>query len=400
MNRILLLLFAGICATTVHAQFANGYYRVQNEGTKRYISVQDGYGKVDATGKQADGSALRTILKQEEIVGDPGTIIYFQNTGTNSQYNLLCQGINHRDLIDYPLTIWDNGDGTYKARATKSGITLYLCDQYFDPDLAWALPEEEVNYGHVVTYEGAGNGSNWYITPLSNDNYFGVRPDFALGSDFYKSFCACFPFSFASSGMAAYTISAVDEGKGVAVIKEVSGTVPGGTPVIIKCASNEPTNNRLNITGYPVSGRKPIQSADNLLQGVYFCNSSEYTSNGTLNPHYDAIPYNASTMRVLGKTSKGELAFIKATNITHIPANSCYITVSASAPDELLVVDKIPEDPEVRGDLNGDGKVNITDIISILNLIKNGEYRQEADLNNDGKVNITDIIAILNIIKG
>jgi len=53
----------------------------------------------------------------------------------------------------------------------------------------------------------------------------------------------------------------------------------------------------------------------------------------------------------------------------------------------------------VTGDVNGDGKINITDMISvkshILNRTKlNGAYGSAADTNGDDKINITDFIRV------
>jgi hypothetical protein len=403
MRRFLLLLFAGICATASHAQLnGSGYYRFQNIDTKRYLTITDHYSKLDYTSHSAETGAMVTIMDFDQVAVDPSSVIYIsqavaENSEGISQNDIISQGYNTHSFYDVHLTLMDVNlnKEKYRAYASKSGLTVYLVDAYN----IWGNQKPT---GTVTTGENASNtkGVNWSVLPMSAANYLGIKPDVTTGDGYWKSYCVCFPIQL-SSGMKAYTISAVDETKGYAVVKEVSGTIAGGTPIIVKCNSANTQDNKLTIgNAFPALGEKPIKSSGNSLEGVYFCNSKEFDNQGAKNPHYDAIPYNASTMRVLGKTSKGELAFIKATNLTHIPANSCYITVSASAPDELLVVDKIPEDPVVRGDLNGDGKVNITDIISILNLIKNGEYRQEADLNNDGKVNITDIIAILNIIKG
>ena len=51
-----------------------------------------------------------------------------------------------------------------------------------------------------------------------------------------------------------------------------------------------------------------------------------------------------------------------------------------------------------RGDVNGDGIVNGTDIQAIINLIVAGEYDANADVNGDGTVNGTDIQEVINII--
>ena len=52
----------------------------------------------------------------------------------------------------------------------------------------------------------------------------------------------------------------------------------------------------------------------------------------------------------------------------------------------------------MKGDVTGDGKVNGTDIQSIINLIVAEEYKGGADVTGDGKVNGTDIQAVINII--
>ena len=56
------------------------------------------------------------------------------------------------------------------------------------------------------------------------------------------------------------------------------------------------------------------------------------------------------------------------------------------------------EAPDIRGDVNGDGIVNGTDIQAIINFIVAGEYDQKADVNEDGVVNGTDIQEVINII--
>jgi hypothetical protein len=57
-----------------------------------------------------------------------------------------------------------------------------------------------------------------------------------------------------------------------------------------------------------------------------------------------------------------------------------------------------------KGDANGDGEVNITDVSWVLddiNGVENEGFNKEAaDVNNDGEVNITDVALILDIING
>jgi len=58
----------------------------------------------------------------------------------------------------------------------------------------------------------------------------------------------------------------------------------------------------------------------------------------------------------------------------------------------------------IPGDANGDGKVNVADIVEIVNKIlgnPSGKLIEEAaDVNDDGKINVTDIVLVVNIILG
>lgn len=55
------------------------------------------------------------------------------------------------------------------------------------------------------------------------------------------------------------------------------------------------------------------------------------------------------------------------------------------------------EDPGVKGDLTGDGKVDIADAVTVLNILAAGGYDAAADLNGDQKIDVADFVAILNI---
>ena len=62
----------------------------------------------------------------------------------------------------------------------------------------------------------------------------------------------------------------------------------------------------------------------------------------------------------------------------------------------LTVTDLMP------GDVNGDGKVSVTDVISIISYILEEEpvqfIKSAADLNSDDKVSVTDAIGVIDII--
>ena len=379
-----------LCAATSFAQLgADGYYRIQNVTTQRYIYATDGYGAPDYTGMDVDAGALKTCRIFDGVINtEPGSIIYFQKS--NDGYNLLCQGISTYPIANKELSIWDNGDGTYKAYGAKEGVSKYLRDIIWD-EAAIARGQDD-NYAEVTTGAANHKAANWYIIPVSSDNYLGIKPDVVAGTSYYRSYCVSFPFEL-GTGMQAFTITTVDESKGYAVYQELTGTIPAATPVFVKCTSAEPVNNKITITGTPVMSEKPIKSANNLLTGIYFCNFTDRF------PHFDAVTYNAATMRVLGTTADGQLAFIKATDLKYIPANSCYIEVSESAPDTILIVDKIPEEPQpTAGDLDGDDVVNVSDLTIEVSYILNSTYNENADLDHDGKVDVSDLTILVNMI--
>ena len=57
-----------------------------------------------------------------------------------------------------------------------------------------------------------------------------------------------------------------------------------------------------------------------------------------------------------------------------------------------------------RGDINGDNKVDVSDVNIIINIMLGkasaSNYPGNADLNNDGKVDVSDVNIVINIMLG
>ncbi len=53
---------------------------------------------------------------------------------------------------------------------------------------------------------------------------------------------------------------------------------------------------------------------------------------------------------------------------------------------------------EIPGDVNGDGVVDIVDVVYLVNTILDNNYFPDGDINNDGMINILDVVEIINII--
>lgn len=395
MNRITTLLFAAVCTLSAYAQLnGNGYYRAQSSEQGRYIKVIDNRGSVDLTATTADMEALRTCAGFENVVSDPASIIYIKKMNTG--YDFQSQGTGSFQIISYEVLLDDMGDNKYWCSASKAGLTKYLADQLIDYSMLPWLDEEEkedyLNNGHLVTnispsYEG-GKYLDWNINPVKDAEgfYFGLKPNVAASDGYYQTFYAAFPFTFLSEGMSAWYVSKINETTGKVIIQEVTGGVPTSTPVIIKCSSQSAASNKLNV-GASTSGT----AAGNLLKGVYFCNPDAGPE------HTNVVPFDPTTMRVLGTTADGSLAFVKNVDLKYIPANTAYITVSASAPDVLLVTDQ--DSTSIPGDLNGDGIVDVDDVAIIAKMIL-GKTAPDpsADLSHDGVVDVEDFAMIVKII--
>ena len=82
----------------------------------------------------------------------------------------------------------------------------------------------------------------------------------------------------------------------------------------------------------------------------------------------------------------------------HIDGDYARIDEGPSKPGYFTY--KVP--PIIMGDVNGDGVVNVTDIVATVNYIMekpaDGFNKDAADLNGDGEINVTDIVKMVTII--
>ena len=81
-------------------------------------------------------------------------------------------------------------------------------------------------------------------------------------------------------------------------------------------------------------------------------------------------------------------------------------TVLFTYPGAELTYHFIQGDPNqptlLKGDVNRDGKVNVSDVTALINMILGVITKDEesADVNKDGKINVSDVTALVNIILG
>lgn len=308
-----------------------GYYRVKNVSSGRYMSLSDNQSRgVDFNSCTADCGAMQTSKIMDNIYSDPGSIFYLDHIDGVS-YNVVGQGTSLHDIINYYIYIYPVGS-YYKIYQEQKGQRVTLSD----------LDDVEEDESYVAT---TGGKTTWYITPLNTtDNYIGVKPTISVGDKHYAAVFAGYPYTL-GTGMKAYYINKVIENEGVVIIKELTGTIPAKTPVLIECSSTDISKNQIT----PVLNSDAVPS-DNLAMGVYFCLGDRWSA------HYNSTKFDPSTMRVLSLNTYGNLAVSTSTQnlktvmiepkgadgkhltITAIPANSWYIPVSSSAPSELKLV--------------------------------------------------------------
>lgn len=333
MKKRLFLLLLG-CATMLGAQAqlnGAGYYRVKNVTSGRYMSLSDNQSRgVDFNSCTADCGAMQTSKIMDNIYSDPGSIFYLDHISGVS-YNVVGQGTSLHDIINYYIYISPVGS-YYKIYQEQKGQRITLSD--FDD------VEEDESY--VAT---TGGKTTWYITPLNTtDNYIGVKPTISVGDKHYAAVFTGYPYTL-GAGMKAYYINKVIEEEGVVIIKELTGTIPAKTPVLIECSFTDISMNQIT----PVLNSVAVPS-DNVAKGVYFCLGDRWSA------HYNSTKFDPSTMRVLSLNTYGNLAVSTSTQnlktvmieprgadgkhltVTAIPANSWYIPVSSSAPSELKLV--------------------------------------------------------------
>ena len=62
-----------------------------------------------------------------------------------------------------------------------------------------------------------------------------------------------------------------------------------------------------------------------------------------------------------------------------------------------FVLGQTPTDEQfITGDMNYDEVLNILDVVLLVNLVLDGDYNQSGDLNNDSVLNVLDIVLIIN----
>ena len=306
---------------TASAQLAEGFYHIKNAGTGRYLSINDtdpgNYTVSQSVSVNLAG--IRTYINYDSVAISPSCVIYIKQLG-NGKYDLQGQGSSIYAMTNekLPIDITSNGNGSYKIHGTAKGFTKYLTDK---------SPSDKD--GNLVNTETGM--VNWTFKPINtSDQYIGIRPDVKTADGmYYGTIFAGFSFKFVSPGMAAYYVSNA-EGAGFTMVQIESDVIPANVPVIIRCNSANPQDNKIE----PVVGGYSFDNM-NFLRGVY---CSLYVAG-----HHNVERFDDITMRILGLSDKGELAFIANPPVDrlykeqYLMGNKAYLKVNSGDEDVMTL---------------------------------------------------------------
>jgi len=315
---ISVIILALSCSLNSVAQ-ENGFYHIQNTVTGRYISINDTNPNnypVSQSGTVNMGG-IRTYLKYDTVAISPSCIIFVRNL-ENGNFDLAAQGSSLYQMAKQQLKInlIQNGNGSYKISGTAKGITKVLADGSESEKDSWMM--------NRLSYT-----QDWWFKPINTtDEFIGIKPNVKTADGkFYGTIYMGFNFKLVSDGMAAYYISNA-AGAGFTLTQIGEEVIPAGVPVIIRCNSENPEDNKI----LPVAGGYEF-NGKNWLGGVY-CSLSGVSG------HTNVTPYDPTSMRVIGLSDDGKLAFVKAKSADlykeiYLFGNKAYLNVGSDAADVL-----------------------------------------------------------------
>ena len=117
-----------------------------------------------------------------------------------------------------------------------------------------------------------------------------------------------------------------------------------------------------------------------------------------------AVRWTSSNNTMVTVGSDGRITALKTGKAT-VTAHTTDGTNLSSTCTVTVVSGGDPGDEVLPGDVNGDGEVNISDVIRLINALQNEDFTginmDNADVNSDGEINISDVVALIsNITNG
>ena len=156
MKKIIIAILTLIAIPTTAQITGDGYYRIQNNGSERYITITDDIvGGIDMSATTVDMANITTWRGFDNIKSDPASIIYINKVG--SKYDLEAQGISVHAITNgqaYVALDYIDED-VYTISASAKGVSKSLYDVTSSKD-----------YSSVADY-GEGENMYWHIKPIN-----------------------------------------------------------------------------------------------------------------------------------------------------------------------------------------------------------------------------------------
>ena len=122
-------------------------------------------------------------------------------------------------------------------------------------------------------------------------------------------------------------------------------------------------------------------------------------------PRY-AVRIDQQTVGYYWDSSASAPHFIKPTPPSYSNAGEAYLKLSSTEASGMdnVYTNLWPKPMLSRGDINGDGKVDVSDVNTIINIMLGKalaiSYPGDADLNGDNNIDVSDVNIVINIMLG
>lgn len=361
------------------------------------------------------------LIPIEKAHSTPATVVKisgaYDGVGGIPKAEYISQGFSSKDIagskvanIDRFFRIEPYNTKTYLTYAEGSGYTGYWREVKSGSTNFFEDREELLG---PIYHPWTGNANQiaedhqWQILPLTEElmeeYYFGAEPKEAATWEgkYLTTMYTSFPYK-CMDGVKAYTVDKYLKNARVHLCEIESDTVPAYTAVILACNGTTAKENRL----IPLIDDVPALESTNYLKGEIWLDDESG------NPDNFRTRFDSKTMRVF---SDNNAKFVNQNNrdtangdtlLTYIANNTCYLQLDpqkAALPQYTLTTEDDPE-ATLLGDADGNGIVNITDVLVTTNMTigktPSAFVFENADVNKDNEITITDIILIVNISLG
>ncbi|MDO4510345.1 MAG: leucine-rich repeat protein [Bacteroidales bacterium] len=202
-----------------------------------------------------------------------------------------------------------------------------------------------------------------------------LNAHFKMSSD-ATTFAVDQPVDWAAAGINAYVVKSYDKNARKAITQKVTAT-PASCAVLLDGFEKNKTYKLQRPATNP-------SSVTNLLHGAIGANMDIYA---------------ASVGYQFNMTNKN---FFRPTATSILYKGFAFLSIPAVDAGKTTTIEVDLWAQALKGDVNGDGQVNVSDVTALINkILGTATYADSVcDINADGQVNVSDVTALINLILG